>query len=159
MAIDASEFRRILGHWPTGVAVVTARAADGRPGGLTANAITSLSLDPPLVLVCVGLDADTHATIEEARAFTINVLPADAEDLARRFADEGRTDKFAEVAWRTGENGAPVLGRALAWIDCVLETAHGGGDHTIFVGRVVAGDARAGEPLLFFRGGYGRVAR
>jgi flavin reductase (DIM6/NTAB) family NADH-FMN oxidoreductase RutF len=157
MTIDASEFRRILGHWPTGVGVVTACGADGRPGGLTANAIASVSLEPPLVLVCVDLRADTHAAIREGRAFAINVLPATAESLARRFAGGGRADKFEGVAWRSGGNGMPVLAEALAWAECTLEAAWAGGDHTIFVGRVTGGDARPGEPLLFFRGGYGRA--
>lgn len=159
MVIDAPEFRRVLGHWPTGVAVVTARARDGRPRGLTANAITSVSLDPPLVLVCVDLGADTRGAIEESAAFVVNVLDAGSESLARRFADEGRTDKFGDMAYRSEASGAPVLDAALAWIDCALETTHEGGDHVIYVGRVLAGGARNGEPLLFFRGGYGRLPR
>ena len=159
MTIEAPEFRRILGHWPTGVAVVAARAADGRPRGLTANAITSLSLDPPLVLVCVDRAAETHAGIIESGAFAISILPDGAEDLARRFADERSADKFAGVEHRTERSGSPVLDRALAWIDCGLHSSHEGGDHTIFIGRVLAAGASPGAPLLFYRGGYGRAAR
>ena len=159
MAIETPEFRRVLGHWPTGVAVVTARGAEGLPNGLTANAITSVSLDPPLVLVCVNVGADTHAAIEGSGRFAINVLPAEAESLARRFADHGRLDKFQGVGWRAEISGAPVLDRALAWVDCAVVGAYPGGDHTVFVGRVLGADGRSGEPLLFYRGGYGRVTR
>jgi flavin reductase (DIM6/NTAB) family NADH-FMN oxidoreductase RutF len=159
MTIEEPEFRRVLGHWPTGVAVVTARAADGGPRGLTANAITSVSLRPLLILVCVALDAETHSAIEATGGFAINMLPAEAERLARRYADDGREDKFVGVSHRTEVTGAPILDAALAWVDCTLQDAHDGGDHTIFVGEVVAGDARDGEPLLFYRGGYGRVVR
>jgi len=87
------------------------------------------------------------------------VLPADAERLARRFADDGRGDKFDGLSHRTEVTGAPILDAALAWLDCRMHGAHEGGDHTIFVGEVLAGDAQDGEPLLFYRGGYGRVVR
>jgi flavin reductase (DIM6/NTAB) family NADH-FMN oxidoreductase RutF len=159
MIIEEPEFRRVLGHWPTGVAIVTARAGDGSPRGLTANAITSVSLEPLLVLVCVGLEAETHAAIEATGGFAINVLPAAAERLARRFADDGRANKFDGVSHRSETTGAPILDAALAWLDCRLHGAHEGGDHTIFVGEVLAADAQDGEPLLFYRGGYGRVVR
>ena len=159
MVIEEPEFRRVLGHWPTGVAVVTARTRDGSPRGLTANAITSVSLDPLLVLVCVALDAETHAAIEATAGFAINMLPAAGERLARRFADDGREDKFDGLGHRTEVTGAPILEDALGWLDCRLRAAHAGGDHTIFVGEVLAGDARDGEPLLFYRGGYGRPVR
>jgi flavin reductase (DIM6/NTAB) family NADH-FMN oxidoreductase RutF len=156
MAIGENEFRRVLGHFATGVAVVAARA--GEPAqGLTANAIASVSLDPPLVLVCVEHAADTHDVIVAAESFAISVLRHDQEALARRFADDAAA-KFDGVAHRSEVTGAPVLEYALAWIDCRLWASYPGGDHTIFVGEVVAGDADGGAPLTYFRGGYGPVA-
>ncbi len=154
--MDASEFRRILGHWATGVAVVTTRLPDGRPWGLTANAFASVSLHPPLVLVCVDLTSDTHAGLRAAGFFAVSVLSAEQERLARRFADGQLADKFEGVAWRPEATGAPVLEDVTAWVDCRVRAEHPAGDHSIFVGEVVAGDAAAAPPLLFYRGGYGR---
>ncbi len=146
----------MLGHWITGVAVVAARQADGTPCGLTATAVSSLSLDPPLVLVCVERSADTHDCIQRAGAFSVNVLSDDAERLARRFAACDLDNKFDGVAYRTETSGAPVLGDAIAWVDCTLRDAVPGGDHTIFIGEVVAADAINAVPLVHYRGGYGR---
>jgi flavin reductase (DIM6/NTAB) family NADH-FMN oxidoreductase RutF len=157
MIIDSAEYRRILGHWATGVAVVAARTASGEPVGLTANAVASLSLDPPLVLVCVDCCSDTHDHIRTSQAFSVNVLQADGERLARRFADDGE-QKFEGIAWAEGATGAPILQDALAWVDCQLTQIFEGGDHTIFVGQVIEGNAREGAPLLFYRGGYGRFS-
>ena len=158
MGIEEAEFRRVLGHFATGVAVVTASDGAGPPRGLTANAIASVSLDPPLVLVCVELGADTHEVIAAAQAFAISVLHADDEARARRFASYAAGEKFDGVAFTAEVTGAPILDDALAWVDCRLWATYDGGDHTIFVGEVVAGDAVDGPPLLYFRGGYGRPA-
>ncbi len=154
--MESAEFRRILGHLPTGVTVVT--ASDGEPYGLTASSVASLSLEPPLVLVCVGREADTHGCIERAGAFAVNVLGERAEGLARRFAEYDRSRKFHGVAYRRETTGAPILERALAWFDCRVQERYDGGDHSIFLGEVVAGDADQGAPLLYFRGGYGRLS-
>lgn len=158
MPIEESEFRRILGHWATGVAIATARGPDGAPCGLTANAFSSLSLDPPLVLVCVERSADTHDCIRAAGTFAINILDESAERLARRFGMDEMTDKFEGVAYRVGTTGAPLLENALAWMECRLHAEHPGGDHTIFIGEVVGGDARVAVPLLYYRSGYGGLA-
>ncbi|HUG40270.1 MAG TPA: flavin reductase family protein [Longimicrobiales bacterium] len=159
MSFETAEFRRILGHLATGVAVVSAADPDGGPlHGLTANAVASVSLDPPLVLACVERTADTHECIERAGAFAISILGAGDDALARRFADYPSERKFAGAAHRPEVTGAPVLDEALAWVDCRVWAVYDGGDHTIFVGEVVAGDAMDGPPLLYFRGGYGRVA-
>jgi flavin reductase (DIM6/NTAB) family NADH-FMN oxidoreductase RutF len=158
MAVDPPEFRRILGHWATGVAIVASVSETGEPRGLTANAIASVSLDPPLVLVCIEHDADTHRSIVDSRVFSVNVLPQAAERLARRFAGNETDDKFVGVAFRAEITGAPVLDEALAWVDCRVRDVHAAGDHTIFVGEVLAGDAREEEPLAYYRGGYGRLA-
>lgn len=157
MALDPIELRRVMGHFATGVTVVAATdAATGRPYGLTANAVASVSLEPPLVLACVEAESDTHPRIRATGAFAISVLAADQESLARRFAEWAAVDKFRTVAYRREVTGAPVLEDALAWVDCRLWAEYPGGDHTIFVGEVLAGDARAGAPLIFYRGGYGR---
>ena len=155
--MEAADFRRVLGHFATGVTVVTS-ADGGAMYGLTASAVTSVSLEPPLVLVCVDRTADTHDAIERSESFAVNTLAADGEALSRRFATYPVGEKFDGVAYRVEETGAPVLEAALAWVDCTLRQAYEGGDHTIFVGEVLAGDARAGAPLLYFRGGYGRLA-
>jgi len=156
--IDAAEFRRIMGHLATGVAIITARdPASGEPCGLTANAVASVSLEPPLVLACVEHGADSHDCIESYGRFTINVLAMDQESLARRFAELPAERKFDGVGYRTARTGAPVLDEALAWVDCTVWAAYPGGDHTIFVGEVQAGDAREAEPLVYFRGGFGRL--
>lgn len=156
MTIDPAEFRRILGRHVTGITVVTSwRPADGTPCGLTANAVASVSLDPPLVLACVERGADSHDCIRDAGAFAMNILAGDQERLARRFASWDVAEKFAGVAWHAEATGAPVLDGVLAWVDCRLWASYPGGDHTIFVGEVVVGDARDGTPLLHYRGGYG----
>jgi len=155
--IDTSEFRRVMGHYATGVAVVTSRQPDGEPCGLTINSLSSVALEPTLVLVCVGHAAESHICIEQAGHFAVNILEQGrGETLARRFATWGLADKFHGVAYRGESTGAPVLDDALAWIDCRIRDAHLAGDHTIFVGEVVAADAREGTPLVFYRGGYGR---
>lgn len=156
-AIDASEFRRLLGHFATGVSVVAAREpGTGEPHGLTVNALCSVSLEPPLVLVCVEQDSVTHGLIARSNAFSVNILATEQERLSRRFAMPELASKFEGVAWREEATGSPVLEDALAWLDCRLDASHVAGDHTIFIGEVVAGDAREGGPLLFYRGGYGR---
>jgi flavin reductase (DIM6/NTAB) family NADH-FMN oxidoreductase RutF len=157
MVFDPFEFRRVLGHWVTGVAVIASRTADGEPCGLTANAVTSLSLEPPLVLACVDRTANSHDCILNAGVFTINVLGSHDESLARRFAAGDTDHKFEGVAYREASSGAPILSAALAWVDCRLHGSYPGGDHTIFVGEVLEADAIDGEPLVYYRGGYGRV--
>jgi flavin reductase (DIM6/NTAB) family NADH-FMN oxidoreductase RutF len=158
--IDESEFRRVIGHFATGVAVVTTHCGgDGTGCGLTVSAVSSVSLDPTLILVCVDRASDTHGWLEKSGVFAVNVLEeGKGETVARRFAGSATEDKFRGLAWRTEHTGAPVLDDALAWLDCRVTAVLPGGDHTIFVGEVVAADAREGTPLLYYRGGYGRFA-
>jgi flavin reductase (DIM6/NTAB) family NADH-FMN oxidoreductase RutF len=156
MGMDSAEFRRILGHWVTGVSVVTARGDADVPYGLTANAFCSVALEPSLVLVCVEKVADSHNAIRHAGHFAVNVLASDQERIARKFAQQHFSQKFTGIGFHTEATGAPVLDDALAWVDCRIRAAHEGGDHTIYVGEVLAGDAREGSPLLYYRGGYGR---
>lgn len=154
---DERQFRTVIGHFATGVTVVTSRRADGRPCGLTANSVASVSLDPLLVLVCLDRSAVSHGCIIDGGAFAVSILAAPDEPLARRFAEGEREDRFEGLAWREEVTGCPVLERALAWLDCRVRDVHGAGDHSIVVGEVVACGARAGEPLVFYRGEYRRI--
>lgn len=158
--IDISDFRRVVGHFASGVTVVTSQRPDGRPCGLTASAVCSVSLDPTLVLVCVEKSTESHRCIEESGVFAVNVLAGDGqgETLARRFSEPRVEDKFMGIAYHPAHTGAPVLDGALAWLDCRLSDRCTGGDHTIFIGEVMAADACEGTPLLYYRGGYGRFA-
>jgi 4-nitrophenol 2-monooxygenase / 4-nitrocatechol 4-monooxygenase, reductase component len=158
--IDTSEFRRVMGHFATGVTVVTTLRDDGTPCGLTASAVCSVSLTPTQLLVCVEKESDTHACIRERGFFAVNVLAdGKGETLARRFATDPVEEKFRGVAFRVEHSGAPVLDEALAWLDCRVTEACTGGDHTIFMGEVLGADAGEGVPLLYYRGGYGRLAQ
>lgn len=152
----ASSFREVLGHFATGVAVVTA-VDDGTPVGMAANSFTSVSLDPPLVLFCAAKTSTTWPRIERAPGFSVNILSDRQEELSRVFATKG-ADRFRGVAWTPGASGAPVLDGVLAHVDCIFEAEHEAGDHVIVVGRVLdLGIAAEAGPLLFHRGGYGRL--
>lgn len=151
----AARYRQVLGHFATGVTVVTT-ASGGAPAGLAVNSFTSVSLAPPLIAFCVARTSSTWPRIQAAGAFCVNILAEDQEHLCRVFATSGR-DKFRGVGWRPAESGAPILAGALAWVDCFVEAEHPGGDHLIVVGRVrEVGVDREGRPLVFYRGGYGR---
>ena len=115
-----------------------------------------MSLNPPLILVCVEHGADSHDCIRDAGVFTVNFLASDQERIARRFAAWEVDTKFEGLAFHTEITGAPILEDALAWVDCRVYAEHQAGDHTIFIGEVLAGDAREGGPLMYYRGGYGR---
>jgi flavin reductase (DIM6/NTAB) family NADH-FMN oxidoreductase RutF len=154
--VDAARFRQLLGTFATGVAVVTVRDPDGRPEGMTASAIASVSLDPPLLLVCVGREAEFHRPLGRARHFALNVLAEDQEALSRRFAADV-ADRFAGVAWEPHASGAPLLEGAAAHIICAQWSAHLAGDHTVFFGQVTDGAVFPREPLLHVHGGYRRL--
>lgn len=151
--MDPLEFRRILAHWSTGVAVIATVTRAGVPAGLTATAICSVSLKPPLVLACVERGADSHDALLDAGCFSINILASDGEAIARTFAGDS-SRKFDGIDYRTATSGAPVLVAALAWVDCRVHAVHDGGDHSIFIGAVLSGSARDGEPLLYNCGRY-----
>jgi flavin reductase (DIM6/NTAB) family NADH-FMN oxidoreductase RutF len=153
--IGPDDFRRLLGHFASGVTIVTTSDADGRPAGLTVSAFASLSLEPPLVLVCVDHKAQSYPALKDNRGFAVNVLSTDHEVISRRFAST-RLDKFDGVPYHMSALGLPLLGGALAHIECVTVNRHVEGDHTIFVGRVEAGATADGEPLLYHRGKYKR---
>ena len=153
---DDHRFREVLGHFATGVTIITA-TDEGEPVGLAANSFTSLSLDPPLVLFCVGNSSSTWPRIEHAGTFAVNILGEGHEELSQLFATRG-ADRFSQTSWHAGVSGAPVLDEAIAYLDCRLEAQYPGGDHTIVVGRVLDLDLREGaRPLLFYRGRYSRM--
>lgn len=160
--IDPARYREVIGSFATGVAIVTAQGEDG-PAGLTTNAITSLSLDPLLLLVCFDNGSRTLPIVQRAGRFAVNVLSSAQEDLARVFASKREQVEKFDAATHTVAHGVPVLDGALAWIACDLQDLHPAGDHTIGIGRVThlsADDAPAGvhDPLLFFRGGFARLS-
>lgn len=159
--VDPLEFRRVLGHFATGVTVVTAPGAetgDGDPAGFACQSFASLSLDPPLICFMVGRTSTTWPRIARAGVFCVNVLGAHQGDLCRGFAVSG-ADKFAGVAYDAAPvSGSPRLTGAAAWIDCTVHAVHTGGDHLIVVGRVEAlgtgGDGDGVPPLLFHKGRF-----
>jgi flavin reductase (DIM6/NTAB) family NADH-FMN oxidoreductase RutF len=156
MPIDKNELRRVMGHFATGVTIITTHSAAGALHGLTANALTSLSLVPPLLLVCVDKKAESYPSFEESGVFTVNILSSDQEALSRRFAVSGG-NKFEGVSYRIGANGAPILDGALGFLECRITAHHDGGDHTIYIGEVQEAQTREGKPLLFYRGGYREI--
>jgi flavin reductase (DIM6/NTAB) family NADH-FMN oxidoreductase RutF len=157
MAVTPTDFRTALRSFAAGVTVVTTRDRRGHPTGLTASAFTAVSLDPPLVLVCVDHAATAHPAVREHGWFAVNVLRRDQEALSRRFAVSGG-DKFAGIPYREGRAGLPVLDGVLAAIECRLVSAHEAGDHTIFVGQVEETTVRGGLPLVYFHGTYHGLA-
>ncbi len=157
MAFDHMEQRRIMGHFATGVTVVTTWY-DDMPQGMTANAVASLSLDPPLVLVSVDDRAQMHAFLKASDCFAVNILTEEQEELSVRFARHGPKD-FSDIEYRTEATGSPVLEFALAFVDCRVANILPGGDHAIFIGEIVAGGTREGRPLLFYGGEYGSLSR
>ncbi|HSP99597.1 MAG TPA: flavin reductase family protein [Candidatus Dormibacteraeota bacterium] len=156
MAIDKDLFRRALSHFAAGVTVVTTVDNNRIPHGLTATAFSSVSLEPPLVLVCVDKKADTYAQFESAGVFAVNFLSLEQRDLSQRFATHGG-DKFTGVGWRPGVLGAPLLDGTIGHVECRIQHWYDAGDHTIMVGEIESADAFNGAPLLHFRHAYRRV--
>lgn len=147
------DFRRALRRFPTGVTIVTTML-EGKPKGFTANAFASVSLEPPMVLICVNRQARSHPIIAAAGVFCVNVLALEQADLARRFAQKGTGDAFADIGYHPDRTGSPVLDGSLAYLDCTLAEEHSVGTHTIFIGEVVATGARDGAPLGYFNMDY-----
>ncbi|MGW2651432.1 flavin reductase family protein [Streptomyces sp. NPDC001393] len=151
--IDATHFRKVLAHLPTGVTVITAHGEHG-PVGMAANSVTSVSLDPPLILFCPAKSSSTWPKIRAAGSFCVNVMAGHHEDVTRQFAAK-EADRFAGVEFAMRPAG-PALRDVVAWIECTIHAEYDSGDHTIVVGRVSAIEAASdAEPLVFFRGAYG----
>ena len=158
MTFDGAKFRTVLGHFPTGVAVVTGMDADGQPAGMAVGSFSSVSLDPPLVAFMPDKSSTSWPRFRDSGSFCVNILGAEQESICRTFASKGG-DKFADLTWQASASGAPLLDGVLAWIDCDTEVVHEAGDHYIVIGRVRDLDiGTPALPLVFFQGGYGRFS-
>ena len=159
MSIDEAHFRNVMGHFATGVTLVTGADRQGRPVGLTANALTSVSLDPPFLLVCVDRDSASLPVFLDTERFGVSILRAGQESLARRFSREDPEERFTDLEVRTGETGVPIVTGVLGWAECRLWKSVEAGDHYILVGRVEeCGVDDDGPPLVFFQGSFGTVS-
>lgn len=147
-----TSLREVMSAYPTGVTIVAGRDADGSPYGLTVNSFTSVSLDPPLILVCIDHTSSSHARLVAAPAFTVNVLAAGQRDVAYRFASEPSEGRFDELEWTPAESGAPIIEGSAAWIECSAHEVVRGGDHSIVVGRVERSAVTDRPALVFHRG-------
>ncbi len=152
-AENSLAFRRALGNYLTGVTVVTIMDELERPRGITANSFTSVSLDPPLVLVCIAKNADSYDAFVSAKGFTVNILADSQRSLSQLFASKSPS-KFDTVRWHRGDNGAPVLDDSLVWFDCRMYRQTDAGDHAILIGEVTCFDTMAGQPLGYCQGNY-----
>jgi 3-hydroxy-9,10-secoandrosta-1,3,5(10)-triene-9,17-dione monooxygenase reductase component len=159
---EPRRFRQVLGHFCTGVTVITALAGDkSEPVGFACQSFAAVSLDPPLVLFCPSRTSATWPRIERAGHFCANVLTDGQRDLSRGFGVSAATgaDKFAGLSWRACSSGAPVLEGALTWVGCAIQAVHEAGDHYVVIGRVTElGDCAPDSPLLFYRGRYAVTA-
>jgi flavin reductase (DIM6/NTAB) family NADH-FMN oxidoreductase RutF len=156
MPIDPDSFRAALGRFASGVTVVTIRDDDDRDHGMTVSAFCSASLEPPLVLACIGHDASMHRAMMQAKHFGVSILAAGQEPLARRFADQ-RSDRFDGVGYTRGQLGVALIDDALAHLECVVLDRSEAGDHTVVIGRVEAALCYRGTPLAYYRGGYTQI--
>ena len=159
MSLDRDAFRSVLGRFASGITVVTTCAPDGRDHGMTVSAFCSVSLTPPLVLVCIAQNADMYGVLQEVSHFTINILASHQEAISRRFADLDAEERFEGVGFRRGKFGAPVLHDILAYVECSVKERYDAGDHGIVIGEVEHAAARDDRPLLYYRGGYARLER
>lgn len=158
MSVTEDEFRNVLGRFPSGVTVVTTVGADGRDCGITVSAFSSVSLVPPLVMICIERTASAHEPLTTAPGFVVNVLSAEQEQVARRFSIVD-IDRFEGVGYSRAPSGIAVLDDVVAVIECRRTTLYDGGDHTIVVGRVEGARAENHKPLLYYRGGYSQLER
>jgi flavin reductase ActVB len=159
VSVDAETFRRAMGRFVSGVTVVTALDVDGKDHGMTVSAFCSLSLVPPLVLICIDRSADMFAVLQRSDRFCATILAADQERLSRRFSDLDPEQRFEGIATTRTSEGIAVLPNAVALIECCITARHDAGDHGIFVGEVENAITTEREPLVHFRGGYIRLER
>ncbi len=157
MSLDQDAFRAVLGRFASGVTIVTVRAATGRDHGMTVSAFCSVSLVPPLIMVCIGDDSSLRAVIADASYFGVSILAANQEPLSRRFAAHG--ERFDGIGFSRGENGVALIDGALAFMECRVVARHPAGDHTIVIGQVEAASVGDDRPLLYYRGGYAQLER
>jgi flavin reductase (DIM6/NTAB) family NADH-FMN oxidoreductase RutF len=155
MPVTQEDFRAALGRFASGVTVVTTKDASGELHGITVSAFCSVSLQPPMVLICIEKTAGSHPAVEESAIFVVNILCEGEAEISELFASS-RNEKFDLVKWRPGIEGVPVLDGALATLECRVKFSYHGGDHSIFVGEVEKGTASYGKPLTYCRSEYGR---
>lgn len=154
MPIDQEAFKNALRGWASGVTVVTSRSGS-RVHGMTVSAFSSVSADPPLVLICANRDSQTHAVIEEGGVFAVNILAEHQQEVSNLFASSKHEDsRLDRVRWVDGNTGAPLIDEALASLECKVASAHHEGSHTIYIGQVEAVHTRDATPLLYYQGGY-----
>lgn len=157
MSLDQDAFRAVLGRFASGVTIVTVLGANGRDYGMTVSAFSSVSLEPPLVMVCIGEEASLKPMIADATHYGVSILASDQEPLSRRFAAHG--ERFDGIGFTRGENGMALIDGALAFMECRIVARHRAGDHTIVVGEVEAASVEDARPLLYYRGGYAQLER
>jgi flavin reductase (DIM6/NTAB) family NADH-FMN oxidoreductase RutF len=158
MSVDPDAYRAVLGRFASGVTVVTARDEQGHDHGMTVSAFSSVSLSPPLIMICIGHDASLRPVIDLAKHFGVSILSASQEALSRRFATVG--NRFEGIGFERGElGGVALLEGALAFLECRIVARHPCGDHTIVVGEVENAGNRDDRPLLYYRGGYAQLER
>ena len=153
MPVTPAEFRSALSRFPSGITVVTSRGREGTFYGITVSAFCSVSLNPPLILICIEKTTVSHMAIESSESFVVNILAQDDEELSERFAIPA-SNKFEGLSYRPGVDGVPVLDDALVALECRLRNGFDGGDHTIFVGLVEKVSIKDGKPLVYFHGNY-----
>lgn len=155
-SVSSDEFRAVLGRFASGVTVVTTTAADGSDQGMTVSAFCSLSLEPPLVLICIEKTASVHHALTHAEGFVVNVLSSAQEQIARRFSIVD-INRFEGVGFTRSTKGYAILDDVLSVIECRRFSMHDGGDHTIIIGEVTTSRIEPGAPLLYYRGGYAQL--
>lgn len=155
MSVDANQFKNALKLWASGVTVVTAQSSSQGLKGMTATSFTSVSMDPPQILVCLNQATDTGAVVAEQQAFAVNILSTEQQAVSNQFAGgASQEERFASVAWQTGDNGAPILTEALASLECRVVQQVQAGTHWVVIGEVQQVVCRSGEPLLYYNGAY-----
>ncbi|HEY7898104.1 MAG TPA: flavin reductase family protein [Gemmatimonadaceae bacterium] len=158
MSLDPDAFRAVMGRFASGVTIVTATDESGEDHGMTVSAFASVSLEPPLIVVCIDQTASMHDTLIDIEYFAINILASTQEAIARRFAATG-AQRFEGIGYRRGENGAPILNDVLAYIECRRISSTTTGDHTVIIAETVATAMRDARPLLYYRGGFAQLER
>lgn len=154
--MESRKFRDISGSFATGVTIITTKNEEGVPVGMTANSFTSLSLDPPLVLINVDKKSSLYSAFIQAESFAVNILSSSQEELSRRFSTRN-IDRFEGVGFEEDATGAPILPNVIGYFDCEKVQQYDGGDHVIIIGKTKSGEVREGEPLLFFKGKYRNI--
>lgn len=159
MTIDLDTFRSVLGRFASGITVITVVDTDGRDMGMTVSAFASVSLEPPLVSVCIDRAASMYRALCGAERFGVNILASEQEAMSRRFAGVDSAHRFDGLGYERGESGVVMLDDSLAHMECERVAQHEAGDHTLFIGRVERAIVRDARPLLYYRGGYARLER